>query len=223
MFEAHTPLIALFLVAPLWIVRRPPPARPPFLLLWAFAIAVVVAYLPYVYFQPHEWMYTRFLLPAIPIMWLLVAIPASEFLRRVRPSTRAFAAAAALAAMVGFSIWVAERRAIFDLRRGEAKYVEAAEYAQRTLPADAVIVSMQHSGSLWFYTSRPIVRWDYLEPQEADAVVASLAAEGRSVFVVVDRDELDAMRARFGPGRARFLQRLHPAARFGSATVYALN
>ena len=224
MFETHTPLVALFLAAPLWIVRRTAPDRRALLLLlWTFATAVVLAYLPYIYFQTFEWMYTRFLLPGIPIMWLLIAIPASELLRRFQPSTRTIAAGVTLAGIVSFSMWVAARRSIFDLRRGEAKYAQAAEYAQRTLPANAVLMSMQHSGSLWFYTSRPILRWDYLEPREVDAVVESLAAQGRGVFVVVDRDELDAMRARFGPARARFLQRLHPAARFGPATVYALN
>jgi hypothetical protein len=221
MFETHTPLLALFLVAPLWIVRRPAPTRP--LLLWTFATAVVLAYLPYIYFQPSEWMYTRFFLPGLPIMWLLVAIPAWDVLRRLRASTRAIAAAAALAGMVGFSIRAAEGRSVFDLRRGETKYVRAAAYVRRALPANAVIVSMQHSGSLWFYTTQPIVRWDYMEPREVDRIVESLAAQGRGVFLVVDHEEFEAMRARFGAGGARFLQRLHPAARFGPATVYALN
>ena len=33
------------------------------------------------------------------------------------------------------------------------------------LPANAIIFSMQHSGSLWFYAQRPILRWDNVDPR----------------------------------------------------------
>ena len=48
LFENHTPVIALFLLAPLWSRRLHRESRRLVRLLWLFAVAVVVAYLPYV-------------------------------------------------------------------------------------------------------------------------------------------------------------------------------
>ncbi len=79
MVETHTPLIFLFLAAPLWLAWRRQELRVLLMLLWTFAVAVVLAYLPYVYFQSWEWSYTRFLLPALPMMWLLTRDPGARF------------------------------------------------------------------------------------------------------------------------------------------------
>ena len=62
--EAHSPLIWLWLLAPLWFRRAPARTRTFGWITYGFAAAVFVAYLPYVYFRPDEWSYTRFLLPA---------------------------------------------------------------------------------------------------------------------------------------------------------------
>src|SRR4051812_25988689 len=73
--ETHTPFIWLSVLAPVWILASRRHARS--LLAWtsvALVLAVWAAYLPYVYFQPEEWFYTRFLLPAIAIMLLFAAV-----------------------------------------------------------------------------------------------------------------------------------------------------
>ena len=82
--ETHTWFIWLSLLAPLWIVRRACNR----LLAWtaaALAVAIWIAYLPYVYFQPTEWFYTRFLLPAIPVMLLFAVAVSLWALRRLPP------------------------------------------------------------------------------------------------------------------------------------------
>lgn len=220
MFETHTPLIALFLIAPLWTARHRGP-RTFLLLLWVFAGAVVAAYLPYEYFQMFEWTYTRFLLPAIPIMWLLGAAPIDSLANRISPATRALIAGPLVLLVAGFCLYVAKSRFVFEVRQGEQKYVRAAAYVRETLPPNAVLICMQHSGSLWFYTSRPIVRWDYLNPREVDELLAWFASHGYQPFVVVDGEEFTRIRARFLPRARHAIERLRPLGHFGDATIYA--
>ena len=220
MFETHTPLIALFVIAPLWLARRRE-YRWFSLLLWAFAAAVVAAYLPYVYFQAFEWTYTRFLLPAIPIMWLLVGAPIDLVSNRRRPAAKAAIAVLLVSLVGGFCLYVAKTRYIFGLQRGERKYVQSADFVRDALPPNALLISMQHSGSLWFYTSRPIVRWDYLDARELNDVLDWAASHGYQPFLIVDREELERISAKFLPRARQTLERLRPLAEFGDARVYA--
>jgi hypothetical protein len=219
MFESHTPLVALFLLAPWWIIRSKDESRWRFLVLWAFAVAVVLAYLPYVYFQRFEWTYIRFLLPALPIMWLLTTVPFARRLRRARPATAMLLAIPALACLMAFSLTVAWNRDAFGLRKVEQKYALAGEFARRELPANAILISMQHSGSLWFYTRRPILRWDNIDPGRFGEALAWSSARGYAPCIVADRAEMEQMRERFG---AAVFARARPVARFGDATVYEL-
>lgn len=218
--ETHTPLIALFVLAPLWLAKRRQ-HRWFSILLWAFAIAVVAAYLPYVYFQTFEWTYTRFLLPAIPIMWLLVAAPIDSVSHRMRPAAKAAIAVLLVLLVGGFCLYVAKTRYIFALHIGERKYVQSADFVRQALPPTALLISMQHSGSLWFYTSRPIVRWDYLDARELNEVLDWAASHGYQPFLIVDREEFERISAKFLPRAQRTLERLRPLAEFGDARVYA--
>jgi dolichyl-phosphate-mannose-protein mannosyltransferase len=221
MFEAHTPLIALFLLAPLWLGRRRPESRTLIVILWVFAVAVVAAYLPYLYFQPSEWMYTRFLLPAIPVMWLLAMMTIADLLRPIRPPIAAMVAIPAFIGLMIFSIAAARERYAFELKDGERKYIYAADYVRRELPPNAVIVGMQHTGSIWFYARRPVVRWDHLEADKLDSVLAWLGGHGYAPYLVLDKDELARMHQRFD-GKGRSLDRVIPLTEFGDVTVYAL-
>jgi hypothetical protein len=223
MFETHTPIIALFVLAPLWIARRRRESRMPLLLLWAFAVSVVLAYLPYVYFQAFEWTYTRFLLPALPLMWLLIMTLVTDLARRTNRVVGPLAVTAALICLVMFSIKSANDRHVFQLQAPERRYTFAGDYVRRLLPANSIIISVQHSGSVWFYTNRPILRWDHLEPRRFDRVLEWLSANGFSPFMVVDREELDRVRRRFTPAGQRGLDRLRPLAAFGDVTIYGFD
>jgi len=221
MFESHTPVIALFVLAPLWFARRRE-NRSSWFVLCAYACAIVAAYLPYVYFQMFEWTYTRFLLPAIPIMWLLIAAPLYQA-RRAGPAVRAALVVPCVLAVGGFCAYVTKTRDIFDLRFGEQKYVQTADFVRNALPQNALLICMQHSGSLWFYTTRPILRWDYLEPRELADAITWMAGRGYQPFAVFDAEELERVNARFKGRAQNVLERLRPLAQFGDATVYAID
>ena len=99
--------------------------------------------------------------------------------------------AAALAAILGaFGLWESERR-----------FVEVAEYAG-SQPASAVFVSMQHAGSVAYYTGRTILRWDWIEPHEIDAALDALATAGRTVYAALEDWEVAEVRTRLAGSAA---------------------
>jgi hypothetical protein len=220
MIETHTPLILLFLAVPVWLIWRRHPFRPILLLLWSFTVAVVLAYLPYVYFQSWEWSYTRFLLPALPMMWFLAAVPVLDLRQRTPSRIIDVVLTLVLLLVAGCCLWVANTRYAFELHGAERKYPLVGEYVRIHLPSNAVLVSMQHSGGLWFYTRQPIVRWDAVDPQRLDRAFAWLRGRGFTPVIVGDREEIERMEQRFGPSATRALERARLAAQYGDAVVY---
>lgn len=86
----------------------------------------------------------------------------------------------------------------------------------RTLPANAVIVTSQHSASAMHYTGRPVLRWDLL-PIELDAAIARLRELGYHPVLLVEDWEVPALRARYARSRAARLA-VPPLATFGTET-----
>jgi hypothetical protein len=197
MAEVETPMVALaglyFVVPRLFPPARIAAARP--LLAGWFAVVI----LSYLFFNPFDvWWYLRFLLPMWPVMMLLTAAALEGIARHV---TRAgyLALMAALIPMIAWhGLTTAANRHVFDLGRGERRYVDVARFiASHTDPA-AVVLSLQHSGSLRLYASRLTLRYDLLDPAWLDRTVAYLQSVGRRPYFVLDVGEVDAFRQRFG-------------------------
>jgi Dolichyl-phosphate-mannose-protein mannosyltransferase len=201
--DTHTPFIWLFLLGPAVLVRQPARARS---LTWAavlFSAIALAVYLPYVQFGAHEWTYSRFLLPAIPLMLLGATAAALTLIRRLPPGGRTAATLALFGGVAVFCLITAERRFAFELRAGEQRYVKAGEFVRQRLPENGIVLASQHSGSVRLYGRRPIVRWDLVARDELDSTVAKLRASGRMPFMVVDDFEMKAFRARFGEAGQR--------------------
>lgn len=219
--DTHTPFVWLWLVAPLWIVRAAPGARWFAWTCYAFSLAVVAAYLPYVYFQPTEWFYTRFLLPALPVMLLLGMAVTIDMLRRLLPRAAAVPVAACLAAALAIWFgWRVHALGVLDLRLAERKYPDAGAFVRERLPPSAFVLAMQHSGSLRYYSGRRTLRWDILDPHALDQAVSSLRAAGHEPFAVLDRGEVAAFRSRFAGAGQQAVERLEPIGTVGSTAVY---
>src|SRR5262249_48320611 len=132
------------------------------------------------------WSYTRFLLPGYPALVLGIALIARdlcELLRnRVSESNRARLKWAVLILMVAATL-SHERRYIrkldvFSISQGEQRYPASIRWADNQLPGNSLIVSRQMSGALKFYTSRPIVRWDFITPENWPEVKKQAAEKG---------------------------------------------
>jgi hypothetical protein len=67
---------------------------------------------------------------------------------------------------------------VFDIGRAERRYTAVAEFVDRRLPANAVIVTLTQAGSIRFYGHRPTVRWDLVDPRRFDETLESLRSNG---------------------------------------------
>jgi hypothetical protein len=197
MMDAETPVVAL---AALYFAmpRLFPPARIPFArLLLGGSMAVVM--LSYLFYQPFgAWWYLRFLLPMWPVMMLLTAASLDTVARRLPRPAYPVVIATAAAWLAWHGVRTAADRSAFDLGRGERRYVDVARFVAAHTEPDAVVLSVQHSGSLRFYAGRLTLRYDLLEPAWLDRAVEYLQSIGRRPYFVLDEGEGEAFKSRFG-------------------------
>jgi hypothetical protein len=218
--DVETPVVALaalFFIAPgLLPAPRIPFAR----LLLGGSLAVVL--LSYLFYRPFDvWWYLRFLLPMWPVMMLLTAAALEALARRWLRPAYPFAMAAMVALLAWHGVRVAVDRSAFDLARGERRYVDVARFVAAHTDPDAVILSVQHSGSLRLYADRLTLRYDALDPLWLDHVVAYLQSIGRHPYYVLDGGEVDAFRRRFGATNAAGTLDWPPmATRGGTIAIY---
>jgi hypothetical protein len=166
-------------------------------------IVNVALYLPYVVFE--EWWYLRFLLPSIPLVLVLMVATLSGLWHRVRarrakrPPLRTFGGDPTLAivALAVFFVMQARDRSVFRLHALEARYARGGAFVDERLPARALIITSWQSGSVRFYSGRPTLVWDALEPAWLDRALAFARAQGLEPYLLFERWEEAAFRARF--------------------------
>ena len=197
--QTQTPLILLALV-PLVVrgaLREDGERLSPRACLAALVGLTFLSYLFYANFD--NWFYLRFLLPAYPALLVLLVAALRWLAWKLPADARVPAVALVCAAIVPFGVNVV-KEGLLNTATFEGRYVRAArEVASRT-PADAMVLSVQHSGSVRYYTNRITLRYDWLEDGALDAVLRDLAAKGRRAYLVVDDWEEKEFRARFSPG-----------------------
>ena len=189
--ESQGPLGVLCLVS-LW--RRRGPVLREFLVTIAFALSAILLYLFYLPFD--AWWYLRFVLPAIPVLLLLCADTVGWLARRTH-TTFAVAMAVFVLLAGAHSSRFLDSHDVWGTGYGEERYPEAALYVASALPPDAVIITMQHSGSIRYYTGRMILRWDSLNPAWLDRAVAFLHERGVATYALLEYWEEAEFRQRF--------------------------
>ena len=158
----------------------------------AAAGAVVVTYLSY---RPYpEWWYLRFLLPAVVLSVVLASAVAVRVAMGARMGGVVAIGTVILALM---SLRTAGDRQAFDLWRLEGRYADTAALVRDRLPERAVIITVWQSGSVRFHAGREAVLWDAVDPAWLDRAVSWLSAQGRTPYVLIERREEAAFRARF--------------------------
>jgi hypothetical protein len=212
-------LVTLVVAAVSLIVTRSPTSGGPHLkravvLATLTFVIVGLSYLPYGVFS--EWSYLRFLLPAFPFVFVAIGGLLTAALLRLPASIRAPLLLGTLAAVGSFNVLCAEHEQAFNMRRYESRYRLAGRYLASALPPRAVIVAVQESGSARYYTSRPILRWDWLDA-DLDAAIAALRARGwHPVFAIEDWERPDLMKKH--PASANAPLDWRPRAEFGEET-----
>jgi 4-amino-4-deoxy-L-arabinose transferase-like glycosyltransferase len=220
LISGETPALLLFTAAVLILaaVARREPSRWPLkrtVVLAAVAIAIVGgSYLPYAVFP--EWSYLRFLLPCFPLLFIAIGALFSAALTRLPLSLRAALFLCALSVAGSFNILRADNEQAFNMRRYESRYRMAGRYLAAALPAKSVVIAVQESGSVRYYSSRSVLRWDWLDV-DLDTAVAALRAIGfHPVFLVEGWERPDLIKRHQGSVTARL--DWQPRAEFGDDT-----
>jgi hypothetical protein len=163
--------------------------------LLAFAILVIVSYLVYAVFD--EWSYLRFLLPAMAILAVFAAVELSVWIDRWPVAVRPLLLFAVLVGVTAHALWVARSMDTFKLADQLRRVAVVGDFINQDVPPAAVIVAGEQSGSMRYYTDRPIVRWEAATPESLSAIGKALETSRRPVYFVLDAWEEGPFRAKF--------------------------
>jgi hypothetical protein len=222
LLETQTAFLLLALIAPWLVLARRRALQPDADIGWLLLALPLVVFGCYLFYIPFtDWTYLRFLLPALPATLALATMGGIAVVRRVVPGASAALIVLALFTWLGHVyVNTARDRGVLGVASFERRYVAIARYIDKVVPQDAVLLSMQESGSLRHYASRTILRWDFLDRDWLDRAIDTLRAKGRPAYLVLEDWEAGDFRARFtGHSRIGSLDR-PPIAQFrGAVTV----
>jgi hypothetical protein len=162
------------------------------------AASTAVLWVQYIFYGEFDaWWFLRFLLAAWPAIFLGTAMLLTWPARMGR---RGWATAVlVLAVWLGArGIVMAEDRFAFGMQDGERKYVVVADIVRNRTETRAVILSMQHSGTLRYYGARMTLRYDWLDPEWLDRTVNWLNEHGAHPYAVLETWEVPLFQRKFG-------------------------
>jgi hypothetical protein len=164
-----------------------------------FTLTVAASYLPYSVFD--EWWYLRFFLPALPV--LLVSMTASIFwlLGYLPPAARMLAFVAIGTFLVNHELRFAIDAGLTRLQPNERRYVAVARFVEASTPPNAVLLTLQHGGSVRHYANRLTVRFDRVSAG-LDEALASLERAGWRPFILLEDWEEPQFKSQFGVSSA---------------------
>jgi hypothetical protein len=190
LIELNSPGLLLAFLAPLVVRVRFA------LAMLAFSLLLLACYL--FYLVQDGWPFLRFLLPALPLLFILASAVVVRALERLPLALRG---AAVFLLCVLLPIWYlvkADRLSVFDIQRVEHRYPVIGEQIDRTFPANALVLSVGHSGSVRLYGKRVTARWDFIEPVRFDETIDLLRRRGYEPYLLLEDFETPVFRKLLG-------------------------
>jgi hypothetical protein len=178
---SHTILFWVLCVIGIVALRREP---------WAWAMLAVAAgvVFPYLFYLTFtDWESPRFLLPALAIVTLVAAVGITRVM--AAGLGRVWCVPALILLVCAGAYWahgVLRQQHVFELSVGEAKYPLVGQRVHELTPANAVVFSALHSGTIRYYGARDTVRWDVVPAGALQSSVARLRELQRPTFLVLD-------------------------------------
>lgn len=185
-------LPAVLLVLP-WRSRRGSPARGRELAALALWFGTFACF--YIFYEiSHEvWWNLRFLLPGTPAL-ILAGLLGLEALARNR--TPATANRLRLGAALGLTVWAAvlggywtQRFHLLLTKTYERAYADAATAARARFAPGTLVVAGLQSGTLLYYTDLPLLRWEFVRPEQFSRFLTRVKQAGRPVGAVLHKSE----------------------------------
>lgn len=191
LLQVHSPLALFGLVllpVVLWRARRSPVDTQAAVIAVSAAALVVVNLLlivPYLVFE--QWTYLRFVLPGMVALFVLLAALVVSSARAAWQGrwTRWLSPLALVPALAVGWYGVPEVRAALREHQASHSVLLMGAYLRTALPRNAVLLSFMHSGSAAYYSGRPIVRLDIIQP-DLDGVIDRLRTQGFQPLLLLD-------------------------------------
>ena len=161
----------------------------------AVTVLIAVSYLTFAVFD--DWSSLRFFLPIFPPMLTLAAAASVWLVNKIWRPLRVPLVLLIVIPFAAHEVRLAADRAVFKVKTLEHRYIESARQVASVTPPSAVILSVQHSGSVRYYAARQTLRYDELSPEWLDRAVAALKDRGSRCYVLLDDWEEPGFRERF--------------------------
>lgn len=192
--QTQTPAALLFAAVPfLAIWKLPAEQRPLVVFLGAFAAGIWGCYIFYVPFG--DWWYLRFILSSFAPLLVLAVLGWHLSLRWMGTALSSIVLIGLVASVAGYQIGRLPDLAVLAQKEGESYTI--GRYVRRVLPKNAVLLSMQHSGSLRMYGERLTLRYDWIDPASYQRVLETLVAKGYRPYLVLSQFEDAEFRRQF--------------------------
>ena len=189
----QTPLVWLAVAAPWFQWRRRAPMDA-MLIAIGMVAAVFACYFFYPGFDGYATM--RFLVPGLPALFVLLGSALALITTRLPPLWRTLVLVAVVATIGVQSVRYAREGWAFDTR-GDLRFAVIGRAVAQRLPQNAVILAMQHSGSVRYYSGRETVRYDLLPAERLDRLIKRLRRLDRPTYILLDEWEVPEFKKRF--------------------------
>jgi hypothetical protein len=198
LLQSQTAMVA-FAAVPLFVRGAVRPDSPRASVRAGLATLFALMLVSYIFYYIFDaWFYLRFLLPALPALFVLMAAGIRAACKKLPLPAQAPAALLLVGWAVLFPLTFAQGQSIFKQYDFEQRYVKAAAYVKELTTPNAMILSVQHSGSVRYYANRITLRYDFLAPDGLDAAIRELIQKGYRPYIVIDDWEEVDFRKRFG-------------------------
>jgi hypothetical protein len=153
------------------------------------------------YSYTHEnWTYSRFALPEFGALIILMLLAMRETFSGVSAKLRWRLGILMVILATGWNALWLDRLHVLP-GGGEGVYGVAAAWANENLPENAVVLTMQTSGALLYYTKFTFVRYDWLNPDTFKNVEQACLAAGRPIYAILFPFETEEVLTTRIPGR----------------------
>jgi hypothetical protein len=166
----------------------------------------------YAFFGPagESWWYLRYILPAFPSLIILAIGGLAGIWAVLEKSNRPYGhvigafwrRSLAFAIVVMLSLGcegiATQRLSFLDLRVVARMWFDVPRWAREHLPTNAMILSQDLSGSLYYYTDLPIVRFDAIREDKRKSFFEAAENQGRSIYAIGWPHEMDALISQTG-------------------------
>lgn len=194
--ESQSPLIVVALL-PLVAPRL----RPPWLtraIATPVALVIVIVFVSYVvYMQFPDWWYLRFVLTVFPFLFILLGAAIAALFRAAPAAIAVPVLTIVLVLALNHTLGFIIRLGALRVGEGEERYTAVARFIDRELPPNAIVLSMQHSGTIRFYSGRMTVRYEYIPEYRFKTSLEWLTRNGYRPYILLEEWEAPRWRQHF--------------------------